>query len=319
MIAENFNGLGQEPEYVTHYSNWFASIYNVTEALTFPDRKKDHGFHYLGSIIKLLDVALLLESVPAVRMTIEASLLRLGQPLWIHVTGKAEQWAILAATLESPVIFREAIIHLVGSISCSGKAHDIMSHRTQFEKDVSNYVWELIRLKTQAHLDHKLEIERRCQEFFPPNLLHYSISTRAIPLRSVYADDIYGWQALVIWRQWFTSACSHNLHHRANDGGWALYNVIAQGGNAYLDEDAVAGFFVPFPMSSKGRRCLLVALDLMKESMKPIVAPLLLNRSQAGTQLYSSGFLIEHFTNIEVYDDEMPWNVDLGMYEASNT
>jgi hypothetical protein len=162
----------------------------------------------------------------------------------------------------------------------------------------------LITTKAKELKDKKLTIERRLLDFFPPRIMHIEAET-TVPGRNIYATDIYDWQALVLFRQYVASAYMSNYHHRANDGGIAFYRTIGDGGDTYLRPDTLARFHASFDMSAKGRRCLAVAVDKIKNEVKPIVAELLVDRSQAVRGPLDPR--ADHITCTEIMDEELPW------------
>ncbi len=74
--------------------------------------------------IMLLQAATYLDAIPCVRLIVEANLLRLHQALWQHITDKPEGWIHIAARLQSPLIFRECIIHIVGKFHLEGQINE---------------------------------------------------------------------------------------------------------------------------------------------------------------------------------------------------
>lgn len=76
-----------------------------------------------------------------VRLVVEAHPLRLQQVLWAHKAARPEGWVHNAARLQSPLIFKECIVHLVGKFHLTDRL------REEF-------------LRSREHGD----VESRCQE-----------------------------------------------------------------------------------------------------------------------------------------------------------
>jgi hypothetical protein len=301
MMPENINGLGEEPSYNRNYNNFFKCLYNQDPDVY--DRTKGNGAFYILDCIKLLEVAEHLGAAAAIRMTVEASLVRLNQVLWHHIADRAEAWVMIACRLKSPLMFREAMIHLVGKFHVPDGINTELLRRLE-NGPVAETIWNLVTAKAKELKDKKLMIERRLLDYFPPEMMHLENET-TVPGRSIYGEAIYEWQALTLFRQYVASAYMANYHHRANDGGIAFYRTIGDGGDTYLRADTLARFHASFDMSAKGRRCLRDAVDKVKNEVRVIVAELLVDRSQAVRGPLDPRS--DHLTCTEIRDEELPW------------
>ncbi len=129
----------------------------------------------------------------------------------------------------------------------------------------------------------------------------------SVPGRAVYGADIDLWQAIVIFRQFISSAYLSNFHHRACDGGLAFYRIIGAADATYIRADTLDKLHQSFGMSPKGRQCLANAIEQIKNDVKPIVSELLRDRSQLVR--HAADPLLDHLTCTEILDEEMPWYV----------
>ena len=123
--------------------------------------------------------------------------------------------------------------------------------------------------------------------------------------RAVYSTDIYLWQAVVIVRQYITSAYLSNFHHCCSDGGVNFYRCLGQGRESYLRDDTLERFHESFGMSTKGKQCLQVAVDFIKEQLKPIVQTLLEDKTQI--ERGKTEPRLPYLTCMTVEYEELPW------------
>ncbi|KAG4433388.1 hypothetical protein IFR05_011124 [Cadophora sp. M221] len=302
-MISNMNGLGEEAGFNKIYDNFFRCLYNMEPKFMNDGDKLARPLIYDATM--LLQAATWLDAVPCVRLVVEANLLRLHQALWKHITDKPEGWIHIAARLESPLIFRECLIHLVGRYHLeNGINEQFLCKKTH--GPLTEKIWALIVQKAKELKDKKLRVERVLMEFFPIRMVHKE-DTETIPGRAIYAADIYLWQALVVFRQFISSAFFSNFHHKAKDGGLAFYRTIGAADATYLRADTLDLFHQSFDMSPKSKHLLLAALEQIKAEAKNVVAELLHDRSQLTRSPTDKP--CDHLTCIEVLDEEMPWVV----------
>jgi len=173
--------------------------------------------------------------------------------------------------------------------------------------DGGSKVWDLIVKKAHELKEKKLYIERHLLEYYPSRMVHKEDEGEFIPGRATYANDIYLWMALSLFRQYVSTAYLSNFHHGASDGGLSFYRTIGSADATYLRQDTLKCFNNSFDMSSKGKTCLAAAVDIIKMDVKPIVARLLVDRSQATRNPNSPG--LPHLTCTEILDHELPWHI----------
>ncbi|RDL41525.1 uncharacterized protein BP5553_01504 [Venustampulla echinocandica] len=255
------------------------------------------AFTLIKEVNDVLLVAENLKAVSAVKDVLEAHLLRLGSQLWVYVSEDPDEWASLGGRMESPLIFREAMIHVVGKIDA--KIHIDRDHYAR--DDLHKRILLLAEEKVRELKARKVACEGDLVAFTPARLMHRE-ENGVVPDRSVYANDIYFWQAHSLIRQYIASAFHKNLHHRAKDGGYKLYRTLYKGGNAYLDITNLPQFFEVFAMSSKGKRILGDAVLSVKHDLKPLLDDLMKDRRQNG-----HGEELGYLTCTEITDEELPW------------
>lgn len=289
-----------EPAFVKIYDNFFRSIYAMDAVFDQSTSKT-----LIQDAIALLECAERLSGINSVRTTIETQLLRIGRELWEHIAAKPESWSDVGYRLRSPILFGEAIIHVVGRWKMGeekSKREIILglNNGSQILAFVEEKVWELDEFKK--------EVDLSLISFFPVAMLHNKQEQSKDPGRSVYARDIYHWQALTLTRQSIAHAILHDLSWRAVDGGAKLYRQIGAGNAAYLAEPEIEIIFQSFQMSPKGRLDLEHSVHYVKSLLIPLVQGLLVNHTQFAKISGAPEF--EYLTCCEVTDADLPWKLE---------
>lgn len=291
------NGMG-EPACHKTYDMVFRCLYGMDVGI--PNRDEGDGGHTAYECITLLQAGERLGAGNAVRSVVETHLLRLNQKLWGHVGGNPEAWAEMGLRLQSPTIFREAMIHVIGAWNIP------QGTRRKELSDMANGqpILDLAQAKHEELLVKKLQIESRMLTFFPENMARQSTAT-SIPGRAAYATDIYKWQALTIIRQYISDQIQAGRTHQARDGGLGFYRTIGEGGGGYLQREVLERFHESFNMSPRGKACLRAAVAVMKEDFKVTVEELLVDRSLQHRD--PNGPQLAYLTCTEILDEELPW------------
>ena len=125
------------------------------------------------------------------------------------------------------------------------------------------------------------------------------------PGRPSYANDIYMWMAICFLRHWFAQAISEDKTRRAGDGGYAFYNALAQGGQAYLSHRDFQSFHKYFPMSSKACNVLEANMGVLKEDVKNFVASICISRVHVKAEDIGMDWL----TCAVINKEDLPWHV----------
>lgn len=134
-----------------------------------------------------------------------------------------------------------------------------------------------------------------------PGFLHRTAADK--PGRPSYSNDIYMWMSVSFFRQWFAQCISDDRTRRAPDGGLNFYCALAEGGQSYLTHLDFQEFHRYFPMSIKACHVLEANMGVLKENIKPFVAPLVMQR----THLKRDEFDIDWLTCAEINKEDFPW------------
>ncbi|KAH8660660.1 hypothetical protein BGZ60DRAFT_381650, partial [Tricladium varicosporioides] len=286
------------PPFLQVYNNLFGIICGVEPKFS----KDEQAETFISEAVTLLLAGEQVLSVPAIRQVIETHFLRLGQTLWHHVCGRSEFWSYLAARLQSPIIFKEAMCHLIGRVN----TQDTIDRQFMSQNGLRRQILVLAEKKAEGLKREKLKIQRNLIEHWPARMFHMQDGYQ-IPNRAVYGSDIYLYQARALVQQYISSAYINNLHHCAPDGGARFYHTIGKGGDAYLapKSAAIENWFANFSMSGKGKVCFLDALAVVKNELMPIVGPLLKDVTHAKRN--ESKDKLNWLTCVELTDEELPW------------
>ena len=301
-------GLVQEPTY-KHYDNILRAFYS--EPLQLNHKQIRFAVQDCHAVI---DIAERLQCMSIVTMPVDNALVRFGQNLWHSIASGPASWANLAFRLKSELLYREAVIHLVGRYP--GRFSDDPSIRCV---DFSTLKPEILGLVKRKHneLDlKKKSVETRIMGHYPPHIQKpspamanvgagsitkrgYGVSTRV----QDYQRDIHGWMAMCLFRHWVGQHMSNDGARLAPDGGWKFYDAISRGYDAYIDHTSIEGFTQFFPLSAKARSCFEEELGKLKDSIKSYVVSLLDNKLHLDAKQEKLGYL----TCTEVERDDLPW------------
>lgn len=229
---------------------------------------------------------------------IESTLLSTGQTVHNSIALDPGAWLDFACRIKSKVIFREALIHAVGQ-------YNKPSMQTAMQSTLEKPVVHIIERKATLLIKGVKKSFQNVISYYPPHLTR----NRTIGLadadnfgRNSYANDIYHWMALTVFRHYITQHIAEDQTHRADDIGYALAAAINEGGDAYLDKDVVTKFHGLFPMSARGSAVVENKLNDIKEEVKKFVDKLVQNN----TQLYDARNL-KFFTCTTVDSTDYPW------------
>ena len=259
---------------------------------------------FINEALSLLQAAEHLDAAPAVRLIIENSFLGLDQLLYKHIARNAVAWTNVAVRLQSAVIFRVAMAHVVGRFHLQGKN----GINKELLKGQSNgeLLMRFAARKANELMNEKFRIERLMMDYYPSRMHHpQAAGDERPPVRETYTNDIYLWMALTLVRQYFASAMLSNMHHRASDGGAYLYQSVGASNEEYLRKDVLERFHAQFAMSAEGKEKLYMAVVFVKDAMRKVVKPLLVDHSLINRR--PEGPWPRYLTCCEIADDELPW------------
>ncbi|KAH6675036.1 hypothetical protein B0J14DRAFT_588773 [Halenospora varia] len=289
------------PPFLQVYNNFFRIICGIEPKFT----KDEKAEIFISEAVTLLLAGEQVSSVPAIRQVVETHFLRLGQTLWHHVCGRSEFWSYLAARLQSPIIFKDAMCHLIGRIN----TQDAINRQFMSQNELRRQILDLADKKAKELKQEKLKVQRNLIEHWPARMFHMQDGYQ-IPNRAVYGSDIYLYQARALVQQYISSAYLNNLHHCAPDGGARFYRTIGKAGDAYLapKSETIENFFMNFSMSGKGKVCFLDALAVVKNEIAPLVEGLLKDCTHAKRN--EGEEKLNWLTCVEISDEELPWTMD---------
>ena len=286
-----------------HYDNLFRIIYN--EHIDYGKSLQKTLSTCMGIVAVGDDVG----ALNAVSRELEKVLLQCDKRLWAAIAYRPAYWANFAAKIQSAVIFKDAMVHLVGKWAL-------------LEDEERARLTEPIKKVCRAKV---LDFQRQKQALEVRMLGYYSLSLRkndqqdnikrgatGNPARSVYANDIYGWMALGFFRQWFSQVICEGNNFRAKDGGYRFYKALNEGGGSYLTEADQDGFYHYFPMSDKAKGVMDNHLLFFKEDMKEFAAPLFENNTH-----YSKPEELQYLVSAKVEDEDCPWMAPAAVLEGS--
>ena len=247
----------------------------------------------LTDCMGLVDVAESIGSVDRVREAVDLALIRQDNVLWQSIAKNPTAWTELGRRVHSSMIFSEGVVHLVGQwprISNTVKNEMNESVRTLVQRKFSQ-----LELSKEA-------LEMRILGHYPDFLTRKATDK---PGRPSYANDIYMWQALTFFRHWFAQAISESKTRLADDGGFAFYQALKEGGQSYLSHVDFGGFWKYFPMSGKACNVLEANMGVLKEDVKVFVQGVTENRSHVEVEEVG----VDWLTCAVVGREDMPWRV----------
>ncbi|KAK5083031.1 hypothetical protein LTR05_006913 [Lithohypha guttulata] len=244
----------------------------------------------------LLEVADTIAAVTHIREVVDLALLRQDKVLWPSIATNPVVWAELGRRVKSPAIFREAVVHIVGKWKMLSEA--TKGQLRAATKELCQRKWDELELAKRA-------IEIRIAGHYPEFLCRNHVDK---PHRTGYANDIYMWMALSCFRQYVSQSGNDGMNRQAEDGGYAWYKQFSQGGDAYLDHDAMRAFHTYFPMSSKACSVLESHMNVLKEDMKVFVKDLMVVRTHIDPATMEE-VIKPWLTCTKVDKEDLPWYV----------
>ncbi|EHL03457.1 hypothetical protein GLAREA_00595 [Glarea lozoyensis ATCC 20868] len=292
----------------SNYDIFFRIICGKTRNLTdsigsdLNDSRKDNEF--ITNVLSVLLIAEEHEATAAVAGFLEMNLLRMGKRLWYYISTNPKKWLGIAARLESPIMFKEAMCHAVGKIDAKQPID-----RTFFENKGKLYenILQIMTRKVHELLALKKRVELELTSFWPMRMYHPP-DEGYVPDRGVYTSDIYLYQCRSLVMQYIAGCYANGWHSPAADGGIRFYQTIRHGGNAYCTEDQLENFRARFAMSTRALEPFNQAMEIMKSEIKGCLDPIMDDKSQGFTNPDAKlGYLTCTLTT----DDELPWKLPL--------
>ena len=251
----------------------------------------------LESCIGLVTIAENYDCVNAVRDSIDIVLLRQGQVLFKSIAQNPVAWGNFSLRVRSPTIFKDSLIHLVGKWKMlTEDEHIQLDQRIVAVCDKKFKEFQLIKEATELRILGHYSARVIKKEVESPGRMHY-------------ANDVYSWMAIALFRHWFAQNICQGSSMHATDGGFAFYYVLSRGGQAYLDRKQCEDFHLYCPMTSKGKTVFENYLSDYKAEIQKFVAPLMLNRTQLEPKEHLE---LTHLVSLEVDAQDYPWNTTKG-------
>jgi len=241
---------------------------------------------------RLVDVAEDIQSLEHIREVVDLALMRQDQVLWKSIPSNPTGWAELAIRIQSPAIFKEAVIHIVGR------------WKWENEKEMSKALYDLCEKKWKEMEFAKRAIELRIAGHYPAFLYRNHADK---PHRTAYAADIYMWMALPLFRQYMAQAGNDGQTRLADDGGYDYYRKFAIGGNAYLNHEDLTTFHQYFPMSNKACSVFEAHMNVLKEEVKVFVKDLMVVRTHVDPA--NLGYDKPWLTCAVINKEDYPWYI----------
>jgi hypothetical protein len=277
---------------------------NMTDGIDAKSNDSKNDNKFISDVLGILIIAEEHEAMAAVASFLEVNLLRMGPRLWYYISTKPAMWLGIAARLESPIIFKEAMCHAVGRIDAKQ-----FIDRRYFENKGKLYdnILRLLIQKVEALLALKRRVEWELTGWYPIRMYHPP-DEGYVPDRGVYTSDIYLYQGRSVVMQYIAGCYAKGYHSSAQDGGIRFYQTIRHGGDAYCTKDQLQSFHARFAMSTKALAVFNGAVEIIKTEIKGCLDEIMVDNSEGKTNPDSKlGYLTCTITR----DDELPWKLPL--------
>jgi hypothetical protein len=200
----------------------------------------------------MVSVARPIGFLPAIRGYLRGALYHFGKELCWYVIAEPIRCLMLSIELEFTGLFRESMIHLVGSTNMRVDGSPDISLRCP--------MWVNNLFRRKFHQLHAFRREVNEQ-------LHMSTiiidKQHSIAFSGVDETTLSTWLAVQIWKDWFSLKLTESQHDALKTG--RLYRTLLEGGEAYLKaedvKDALDKLNIPYVGEIEE---LKYDLDLMK-------------------------------------------------------
>lgn len=246
----------------------------------------------------LLSIASYYGSLPTVRLHITNILTQYGRELYIAILRNPPRWLYLSTYLDSAPIFRESLIHIVGSYP--------NWPWTVPKSKLTPELLEIIRTKVDELQILRAEVN---EALFVSTL---SVAGQEVALGVENKEVLDTWCTVQLWRDWFCRALNQGKVSRPTtksfDFDAAIYRTMAKGGDAYLPLAAVKHWREEYDVTKLDcakwtAEDLEEDLAILKDYAQKKVHPLLVNHSML--LVVEEG--INYLTCTKVGNDELPW------------
>lgn len=286
-------------ELVLAHHNLFRTLYNKPLELDVSSAES-----VLDQAELLIDVARFYGAIRSVRPHICSALMSL-RDLHLAIMRDPPRWMQLAYYLESAPIFREAMIHAVGS-------HPWWPWSSFYPPEL----FEQSKILAERKLVELKALKAAAAESLLKSQL--KVGDVDLTIHTVTKATLGPWFVEQQWRHWFTGALAEanrtapgtnaefEDNRRCEHAG--VYRLLRKGGDTYLSLaevldrlEALKGDGEEF--STAQRHEVERVLKALKEYAQEQVGALCVNNSMLKVEELG----INYFTCIDVKDDEMPW------------
>ncbi|KAG6057453.1 hypothetical protein E4U17_004070 [Claviceps sp. LM77 group G4] len=199
--------LGGDKLLLRNYDNLFRIFYNhrpmLEDVEVFPAFRQCKWLLWLADQYDALDV---------VRPCVEHHMLQFQSTLWKEIGHHSHGFLELSYLARSKVIFKEALIHVVGRWHMSQKRPDL---------EVPDFVLDIAERKVHELQENVSRVEGQ--------LFHLSLTTEQ-GYRVTPSNDYLGWLVVSLFRQWLTE------NTEAQTG--PAYNSESEGGDNHHSDDS---------------------------------------------------------------------------------
>lgn len=238
----------------------------------------------------LISLAKPLGSLSVVRPYLANAIGRFGKQLYLAIAAEPFRWLELSMILESAAIFKESIIHIVGTYSSTSDGQIDLPAATP------QYVRDLIIYKVRNMDQHRMDVNER---LFSSSIV---IDSKTVTFSFVDMTTFSTWLVVQILRDWFCRqmAVAHLNPHKTGQ----LYRTLAKSGDAYLSTATVKAVIekIRDPVKVEPDE-LKEDLELLKKFAQEAVKELCENNSMVDIQ--EAG--IDYLTCTRIMDEELPW------------
>ncbi|KAF2793979.1 hypothetical protein K505DRAFT_243134 [Melanomma pulvis-pyrius CBS 109.77] len=289
------NENGRVPTKVfEYYESIFYAFYNNEININDDDMRgalEDAG--------EMITIAEYLGCVPLISKPIDVALAKHGQTMYQAIATIPVGWMRLGLQIKSELIFKEALIHLVGNWNRIKNDPEMMSR----VRDLPFNVRKLVEEHHEMLVHKSKRLEQALVTAYPGGMLEPS---KWHPIkRDEYARDVLVWMALSFYRHWLAQRIVLEQGSTAEDGGFKLYSQIGQAGEAYMDKSVINQFHTRAPMTKKAMNVLENHVLEIKECMKGHVEHHGVLKSLCQLDVYRHP--VEYLTCVEVLRQDIPW------------
>lgn len=249
----------------------------------------------LVQIEQIIDIASYYRCLELVRCpSLGHHLLEFGLDLFEAVMLDAARWLKLSIHLEVALIFKEALVHIVGQFR-------YYPWKTPPPPEIPSHIWDIVGEKSENVQGLKAVVD---QELFTDstNICGRSLTFKDATFRT--------WVIVNYWREWVSLAVKQtsDLHPKICTCE-VMYRLIEKGGDAYLPAASVCEDLKKHGVDGIEDwdvNEVEKVLDMLKEFAKEVVGKLCVNHSMLDVEVFG----IEYLTCCEVANSDLPWLQD---------